>query len=100
MFCFQPETKKQHGIIEKTALFINQQGAQMEVLLKIKQADNPQFQFLSFDNELYPYYRYLLTAVKNKHYKPESAYRKGTNQFILYTNSYAFSNRRKPSPLI
>lgn len=44
----------------------------MEILLKIKQAENPQFNFLSFDNELHPYYRHLLMAVKNEKYKPIS----------------------------
>ncbi|XP_065201078.1 protein suppressor of white apricot [Planococcus citri] len=68
-----PKTKKHHEIIERTAFFINDQGPQMEILLKIKQAGNIQFNFLSFDNELHPYYRHLLMAVKNEKYKPTSA---------------------------
>lgn len=67
---FQPKTKKHHEIIEKTAFFINEQGPQMEILLKIKQAENAQFNFLSFDNELHPYYRHLLMAVKSQRYRP------------------------------
>ncbi|CAB3369997.1 Hypothetical predicted protein [Cloeon dipterum] len=64
-----PPNMKQHAIIEKTALFISQQGGQMEVLLKAKQAGNPQFGFLSFNDELHPYYKIVLTAIRNNRYK-------------------------------
>lgn len=66
---FQPKSRKHHEIIEKTAFFINDQGIQMEILLKMKQADNPQFNFLSFDNDLHPYYRHMLNAIKSQRYK-------------------------------
>lgn len=42
-----PTTMKEHNLIEKTARFINKQGAQMEILLKAKQSCNSQFDFLS-----------------------------------------------------
>lgn len=70
--CFQPDSVKLNAIIEKTALFISQQGAQMEILLKMKQANNPQFQFLSFDSQLHPYYRHLLMAIKTGRYRPKT----------------------------
>ncbi|XP_017965340.1 protein suppressor of white apricot isoform X4 [Drosophila navojoa] len=59
-----PETMKQHAIIEKTARFIATQGAQMEILIKAKQANNAQFDFLSQGSLLQPYYRHLLAAIK------------------------------------
>ncbi|KAJ8673598.1 hypothetical protein QAD02_004860 [Eretmocerus hayati] len=66
-----PETKKLNAIIIKTALFISQQGGQMEVLIKAKQANNPQFSFLSVDGGLHPYYKHVLEAIKSGKYNPE-----------------------------
>ncbi|XP_050520941.1 protein suppressor of white apricot [Daktulosphaira vitifoliae] len=65
-----PPTKKLNAIIEKTALFISKHGAQMEVLLKAKQAHNPQFEFLSYDQPLYPYYQHVLAAIRSCRYNP------------------------------
>ncbi|XP_068623467.1 protein suppressor of white apricot isoform X2 [Battus philenor] len=59
-----PETQKQNAIIEKTAKFIASQGTQMEILIKAKQGDNPQFQFLNKDSCLHVYYRALIALVK------------------------------------
>ncbi|KAK9304522.1 hypothetical protein QLX08_004149 [Tetragonisca angustula] len=66
-----PETQKLNAIITKTALFISRQGGQMEILIKAKQANNPQFSFLSIDGRLYQYYRYILDAIKTGKYNPE-----------------------------
>ncbi|XP_023288289.1 splicing factor, suppressor of white-apricot homolog isoform X2 [Orussus abietinus] len=66
-----PETHKLNAIITKTALFISRQGGQMEILIKAKQANNPQFAFLSIDGELHPYYRHVLEAIKSGKYNPE-----------------------------
>lgn len=66
---FQPERTKLNAIIEKTASFINTQGPQMEIILKMKQANNPQFSFLSFDCPLHAYYRHLLMAIKTGRYR-------------------------------
>ncbi|XP_046469261.1 splicing factor, suppressor of white-apricot homolog isoform X1 [Neodiprion pinetum] len=66
-----PETQKLNAIITKTALFISQQGGQMEVLIKAKQANNSQFSFLSIDGPLHPYYRHVLAAIKDGKYNPE-----------------------------
>ncbi|XP_075158346.1 suppressor of white-apricot [Haematobia irritans] len=63
-----PETMKQHAIIEKTARFIASQGVQMEILLKAKQSNNVQFEFLSQSSVLYPYYKHVVNAIKNGTY--------------------------------
>lgn len=43
----------------------------MEILIKAKQANNPQFSFLSIDGSLHPYYRLVLEAIKSGKYNPE-----------------------------
>lgn len=64
-----PATVKTHNIIERTANFVCQQGAQFEIVLKAKQAGNSQFDFLRFDHYLNPYYRHLLAALKEGRYQ-------------------------------
>lgn len=64
MFPLQPDSLKQNAIIERTAKFIAHQGAQMEILIKTKQGDNPQFKFLNRDSVLHPYYTALIGLVK------------------------------------
>ncbi|XP_039448786.1 protein suppressor of white apricot [Culex pipiens pallens] len=66
-----PETMKEHAIIEKTAKFIASQDSQMEILLRAKQAANPQFGFLSPGGKLYRYYRHVLMAIKTNRYPEE-----------------------------
>ena len=58
-FLKQPQTVKMNQIIVKTASFVVNQGLQMEILLKAKQSFNTQFDFLSYDNYLNPYYKHL-----------------------------------------
>ncbi|XP_005177286.2 LOW QUALITY PROTEIN: protein suppressor of white apricot [Musca domestica] len=72
-----PETMKQHAIIEKTARFIASQGVQMEILLKAKQSNNIQFEFLSQSSQLYPYYKHVISAIKAGTY-PETFSKKDT----------------------
>lgn len=43
----------------------------MEILLKAKQANNPQFSFLSIGEPLHPYYKFVLEAIKTGKYNPE-----------------------------
>lgn len=38
----------------------------MEILIKAKQGDNPQFQFLNRDTVLHPYYTALIALVKTE----------------------------------
>lgn len=67
-----PDTMKQHAIIEKTARFISAQGPQMEILIKAKQSNNQQFDFLNQNNSLNSYYKFVLSALKNGTYpQPE-----------------------------
>lgn len=61
---------KAHSIIEKTATFICKQGTQMEIVLKMKQKNNPQFEFLNYDNELNPYFKHLVSIMKDGRYIP------------------------------
>nr|CAG4649412.1 EOG090X07RL [Scapholeberis mucronata]SVE93672.1 EOG090X07RL [Scapholeberis mucronata] len=63
-----PPTQKLARIVEKTALFISCQGTQMEIIVKAKQANNPMFQFLHFDNALHPFYRHVLATIRNGTY--------------------------------
>lgn len=59
-----PPTVKLNQIIEKTAKFIASQGPQMEILLKTKQAANPQFNFLNHDGQFNGYYKHILAMMK------------------------------------
>ncbi|XP_055841047.1 protein suppressor of white apricot isoform X2 [Episyrphus balteatus] len=63
-----PDTMKQHAIVEKTARFISAQGPQMEILIKAKQSNNQQFDFLNQNNSLNPYYKFVLSAMKSGTY--------------------------------
>ena len=58
----------------------------MEILIKAKQANNPQFSFLSIDGELHPYYKHVLEAIKSGKYNPEKQPEKeesGTHLYLL-----------------
>ncbi|XP_019724281.1 splicing factor, suppressor of white-apricot homolog isoform X2 [Hippocampus comes] len=68
-----PATIKTHNIMERTATFVCQQGAQFEIVLKAKQAGNSQFDFLRFDHYLNPYYKHILRAMKEGRYNVASA---------------------------
>jgi hypothetical protein len=67
-----PKTKVHHEIIEKTARFVVQQGLQMEILIKAKQSNNSQFNFLNFEDELNPYYKQLQYLLKNNLYTEQN----------------------------
>ncbi|XP_076892475.1 uncharacterized protein LOC143544211 [Bidens hawaiensis] len=55
-----PSTEKVHQIIARTALFVSKNGGQSEIILRVKQGDNPTFGFLMPDHHLHPYFRYLV----------------------------------------
>lgn len=60
MFYVQPPTEKLHQIIARTAKFVSKHGAQSEIVLRVKQGDNPTFGFLMPDHFLHPYFRFLV----------------------------------------
>lgn len=64
----QPQSSKQHAIIEKTAKFIASQGPQMEILIKAKQSNNPLFEFLNQNNRMNRYYKHVMNAIKDNTY--------------------------------
>ncbi|KAL3270469.1 hypothetical protein HHI36_021016 [Cryptolaemus montrouzieri] len=68
-----PKTMKESARIEKTAMFVSTQGPQMEILIKAKQCDNPQFSFLNQNDPLYKFYRHVLNAIKTGRYQIKSA---------------------------
>ncbi|XP_076954613.1 uncharacterized protein LOC143629147 isoform X2 [Bidens hawaiensis] len=55
-----PSTEKVHQIIARTALFVSKNGGQSEIILRVKQGDNPTFGFLMPDHQLHPYFRFLV----------------------------------------
>ncbi|XP_060067349.1 splicing factor, suppressor of white-apricot homolog isoform X2 [Ylistrum balloti] len=67
-----PETEKQNAIIEKTAKFIAEHGAQMEIIIKTKQSNNSQFEFMHFENVLNPYYKHMVKMIKSGKYRPKA----------------------------
>ncbi|KAK1321083.1 hypothetical protein QJS10_CPA03g00718 [Acorus calamus] len=55
-----PPTEKVHQIISRTALFVYEHGGQSEIVLRVKQGDNPTFGFLMPDHHLHAYFRFLV----------------------------------------
>ncbi|XP_015973058.1 uncharacterized protein LOC107496341 isoform X2 [Arachis duranensis] len=55
-----PPNEKVHQIISRTAMFVSKHGSQSEIVLRVKQGDNPTFGFLMPDHRLHSYFRYLV----------------------------------------
>ncbi|KAJ8556001.1 hypothetical protein K7X08_022759 [Anisodus acutangulus] len=55
-----PPTEKLHQIIARTALFVSKHGGQSEIVLRVKQGNNPTFGFLMHDHGLHAYFRFLV----------------------------------------
>ncbi|KAK3017403.1 hypothetical protein RJ639_006697, partial [Escallonia herrerae] len=55
-----PPTEKVHQIIARTAMFVSKHGGQSEIILRVKQGDNPTFGFLMPDHQLHAYFRFLV----------------------------------------
>ena len=72
MNLLKPETIKENAIIEKTAKFIAEHGTQMEIVMKTKQANNPAFAFMHWENVLHPYYKHMVNMIKTRKYVPKS----------------------------
>lgn len=56
----------------------------MEILIKAKQSDNPQFSFMNQNDSLFKYYRHVLSAIKNDRYKIQEGDKKG-----MQNNNYS-----------
>lgn len=56
----QPPSEKLHQIIARTALFVSKHGGQSEIVLRVKQGNNPTFGFLMPDHSLHAYFRFLV----------------------------------------
>ncbi|XP_022716866.1 protein suppressor of white apricot-like isoform X2 [Durio zibethinus] len=56
----QPPTEKVHQIMARTAMFVSRHGGQSEIVLRVKQGDNPTFGFLMPDHPLHLYFRFLV----------------------------------------
>ncbi|KAF8774591.1 Protein suppressor of white apricot like protein [Argiope bruennichi] len=97
-----PYTMKIHAIIEKTALFVSEQGGQMEIIIKMKQQGNPQFAFMHLDNPLYPYYKHLVNVIKSGTYKPAPARKVSRSEDEdddgHYLHPSLMSGRQEPVP--
>lgn len=91
--CELPPTTKVHAIIERTAKFIAGQGAQMEILIKAKQANNPLFEFLNQSSRLNRFYKHMLQTIKDGKYPDandvahERETRKETNEMPMQGTS-------------
>jgi len=68
-----PPTIKMFSVVEKTALFLANQGPQMEILLRAKQSGNPVFEFLAPDHTIYPFFRHIKNLAKTNQYKREAS---------------------------
>lgn len=63
LFTLQPGTARLHTIVDTTAKFVQQQGEQAEVRLRLQHKDNPSFSFLFIDDPLHPYYKFVRTLI-------------------------------------
>jgi hypothetical protein len=69
----QPTTVKQNAVIEKTAAFIAVHGTQMEIVIKAKQRNSTQFDFLDWEHPFNIYYRHVLKMIIGGRYTPTVA---------------------------
>lgn len=63
-----PRSSRHFQLIAKTAKFVAQQGKQMEIFLKAKQANNTNFRFLTFDDPLNPFYLHVVDMIAQGKY--------------------------------
>lgn len=94
-----PTTLKLNQIIEKTAKFISSQGLQMEILLKTKQASNPQFNFLNLDGQYNCYYKHILSMMKNGTYPWEDTARDKNDENSQDSEDLTISGTSSPAPV-
>lgn len=96
-----PPSLKLNQIMEKTAKFISSQGLQMEILLKTKQAGNPQFEFLNHNGQFNRYYKHILGMMKAGTYPwPEVIDKSEENSQDTVDYNTNVSSPRPTSPAI
>ena len=49
-------------VMLQTSRFVGQEGAQLELVLRVRQGQNAAFSFLKPDSQLHGYYRWLVNA--------------------------------------
>ena len=91
---------KQHAIIEKTARFIASQGVQMEILLKAKQSNNAQFEFLTQSSTLNPYYKYVINAIKDGSYPQQTETKEKIKSDTDNDNTLGLSEQIVEKPVV
>eukprot|EP00300_Choanocystis_sp_HF-7_P017019 c19613_g1_i3.p1 GENE.c19613_g1_i3~~c19613_g1_i3.p1 ORF type:complete len:319 (+),score=23.70 c19613_g1_i3:304-1260(+) len=66
-----PEDERLRAIIERTANFITEQGAEKEEAIRVRQCGNPNFSFLFPEGQYHAYYKHRLTrlALSNDHFR-------------------------------
>lgn len=94
-----PTTLKLNQIIEKTAKFISSQGLQMEILLKTKQASNPQFNFLNSEAKYNSYYKHVLSMMKAGTYPWEDTARDKGDENSRDSEDLTISGTSTPTPV-
>lgn len=94
-----PTTLKLNQIIEKTAKFISSQGPQMEILLKTKQAANPQFNFLNHDGQYNAYYKHIMSMMKAGTYPWEDTARDKADESSQDSEDLTISGTSSPAPV-
>ena len=65
-----PRTQRQFDVLERTAKFLAPLDAQMEILLRTKQAANPWMRFLEPGHRLNPFYRHVKQLIVSGSYTP------------------------------
>ena len=89
-----PSLKTLANVLEKTTEFIAKNGAQMEILMRAKEAGNLKFQFLNPDNPYHPIYKQVLEKKRQRNKNPYLFNEKVCNQGELSLEDVEASLRR------
>ncbi|KAL6536688.1 hypothetical protein OROMI_026269 [Orobanche minor] len=81
-----PPTEKLHLIIARTALFVHKHGGQSEIILRVKQGDNPTFGFLMPGHHLHEYFRFLVEHPELVHSESDGKFQDKQNFFATDHN--------------
>ncbi|XP_042060168.1 protein suppressor of white apricot-like isoform X1 [Salvia splendens] len=82
-----PPAEKVHHIIARTAIFVSKHGGQSEIILRVKQGDNPTFGFLMPDHHLHTYFRYLVEHPELLHPEIDEKSQNGRKMGTEHNNS-------------